>query len=40
MKEIIYQESSIININGIYYLLRYVKGYGWILLKIKEIKKR
>ena len=39
MKEIVYKEGSIININGIHYLLRYVKGYGWILLKIKEIKR-
>ena len=38
MKEIVYNDGSIININGVNYLLKYVKGYGWCLRKIRYIK--
>lgn len=34
-----YRDGSIIKRNGSYYILKYIKGYGWNLFKIKVGKK-
>lgn len=39
MKDIVYKDGSIIKKNGSYYVLRYIKGYGWKAFKIKDVKK-
>lgn len=31
-----YRDGSIIKINGLNYILKYIKSYGWKLFKIKD----
>lgn len=36
MDKIYYRDGSIIFHNGVYYIVKYINGYGWKLFKIKR----